>query len=170
MKLVWSFVVHQRLDTPLVDTLGLAVPPGFRTYAAMRQTNHKNLPKPHGTCQLVDIGEDHYYNKKECLIDCRLEFIIEKCGCRPLGYYGDIRLCSPLESSACVKDAIQEYRSSDSPSMCDCPTPCTDITYTTSLSMTIFPSDKVLEEYKEKLQKDKQVTNDIITTIPHPLT
>ena len=28
------------------------------------------------------------------------------------------------------------------------------------LSMTIFPSDKVLEEYKEKLQKDKQVTND----------
>ena len=153
-----KFVVNNERDPPLVDTLGLAVPPGFRTYAAIRRTDHINLPKPHGKCKPVEIDDD-YRGKKQCLIDCRLDFITGECNCRPLGYSdrGDYPLCSPAKSSDCVKKAIQKYRSSDTPSTCDCPTPCTDATFSTSLSMTVFPSDKISGEYTKTLSKDEKV-------------
>ena len=95
------------------------------------------------------------------LILCRLSFIVKQCNCRPLGYdWIDIRLCSPHESGVCVKNAIQAYRSSDSASMCNCPTPCIESTYTTSLSMSVFPGDIVSIEYEDKLRKEEMTANE----------
>ena len=125
-------------------------------------TDYINLPGPHGTCLHVDEYGTKY-NRKECLILCRLKFIVKQCNCRPLGYtpgQTDIRVCSPRKSGGCVKNAIQAYRSSDSSSMCDCPTPCNESTYTTSLSMSVFPSDIVSREYEDKLLNGKISVNE----------
>ena len=63
-----KFVVHQRRDPPLVDTLGLAVPPGFHTYAAknlvyldifydeLSVTKFKQVPAMTWSALLADLG------------------------------------------------------------------------------------------------------------------
>ncbi|XP_072048558.1 acid-sensing ion channel 1-like [Amphiura filiformis] len=141
-----KFVVHHWNDPPLVETLGLSIPPGFHTYAAVRKKKYESLPKPWGKCISVEDG----YNKNLCLLDCRLDFIVDKCHCQPLGYDGNTTLCTPEQQEQCVSKAIQEYRLLGSSEECDCPTPCTEVTYRTSLSMTSFPSDELAEEYQKK--------------------
>ncbi|XP_072049118.1 acid-sensing ion channel 1B-like [Amphiura filiformis] len=143
-----KFVVHQWDDQPLIETLGLAIAPGFHTYAAVREKKYESLPKPWGKCKSVKDG----YNEKHCLFDCRLKRIVSTCNCRPLGYTGKSQICTPDQQADCVAKALQEYRSIASSDVCNCPTQCTEVVYTASLSMTSFPSDELAEEYQKKYE------------------
>ncbi|XP_072049117.1 acid-sensing ion channel 1B-like [Amphiura filiformis] len=151
-----KFVVHDWHDLALVATLGLAIPPGFHTYAAVRKKKYEELPKPWGNCKSVKDG----YNKKVCLSDCRLDHIVRSCNCRPLGYTGNTKICTPDQQANCVAKALQEYRSSGISDECDCPTPCTEIVFTSSLSMTSFPSDQLAEEYLKEYGTLQTVVED----------
>ncbi|XP_072048341.1 acid-sensing ion channel 2-like [Amphiura filiformis] len=151
-----KFVVHHWNDPPLVETLGLAIPPGFHTYAAVRKKKYESLPKPWGKCESVKDG----YNKKDCLGDCRLDHIVRSCDCRPLGYTGDTETCTPDQQTDCVAKALQEYRLLASSDACNCPTQCTEIVYTASLSMTSFPSDQLEQEYLKNYETFIEVVDD----------
>ncbi|XP_072048340.1 acid-sensing ion channel 1C-like [Amphiura filiformis] len=157
-----KFVVHHWNDPPLIETLGLAIAPGFHTYAAVRKKKYESLPKPWGNCESVKDG----YNKKGCLRDCRLHHIVSKCGCRPLGYTSNSKICTPDQQSDCVAKALLEYRSIGSSDVCNCPTPCKAVVYTASLSMTSFPSDQLEQEYQNKYGTFVEVVDEGNSSFP----
>ena len=107
-----KFLVHNENDLPLIDALGMAAPPGFHSYVAVRQSQFTNRPKPYTECVTGMSG----YSRTRCFTTCKGKFILQKCGCKPLGYHlnhinEDVRTCSLKETETCVNTATQEFSS-----------------------------------------------------------
>ncbi|XP_038050005.1 acid-sensing ion channel 4-A-like [Patiria miniata] len=150
-----KFAIHPPDELPLIDTMGLSAAPGLHTYASMRLVRHINLPKPWGVCGTEEAEEEPMkYSRNTCLRNCRRDAIILKCSCQPLGHEkayrpdsdrpSPVRHCD-IDDFRCVRDALRIHRASSLGPDCVCPVACDYVTYETTLSSAIYPSQSVIK-------------------------
>ena len=136
-----QFLVHNENDPPMIDVLGMAAPPGFHSYVAVRPSQFIDLPNPYTEC----VSSCHSgYSRTRCLTICKGEFILQACGCEPHGYQlqSGNRSCSLAETVNCVSEATQKFGSGTGNNCStSCPYPCNQTTYESSVSMAVFPSE-----------------------------
>ncbi|XP_072040591.1 acid-sensing ion channel 1C-like isoform X3 [Amphiura filiformis] len=135
-----KILVHDQSDPPLMDSYGIALPPGFHSFVGVRKVEYDNLIPPHGKCNKSKIL-DYYepYTLSGCFIECRLQYIIQACNCKPVRYPGNFPVCSPYESTTCVSQVLQDLTSGSNGS-CDCTVPCHYEEFRTSVSYATYPS------------------------------
>ena len=71
--------MHHQGEFPLVKELGFAVAPGSHTLAAIERTVSNEMEPPFGECNATDTVP-----MANCVINCRAEFVVDKCGCRDI--------------------------------------------------------------------------------------
>ena len=140
-----QFLVHNENDPPMIDVLGMAAPPGFHSYVAVRPSQFTNKPKPYTECVTGMSSHHSRSSRTRCLTTCKGKFILQACGCEPSGYQLESgnRSCSLAETVTCVSKATQKFGAGrDNNCSNSCPYPCNQTTYESSVSMAVFPSEK----------------------------
>ncbi|XP_033108974.1 acid-sensing ion channel 5-like [Anneissia japonica] len=80
-----KILVHPQNEPPLIESKGLAVPPGVHAYVSTRKIEVETLGKPHGDCdKSVKLNNYEIYTVAGCLLECRHKHIVEECDCRPI--------------------------------------------------------------------------------------
>ncbi|XP_071798529.1 acid-sensing ion channel 1-like [Asterias amurensis] len=148
-----KFAIHPHTESPEMDTTGLSAPPGFHTFVSIRQTHHQNLPKPWGVCGTDEAPPEHAenttsskYSRNDCLSDCQVFAIIDKCSCQPLGTGRAVGVpqCN-ITQLPCTKKALELHRAKMAEEICDCPVSCDYFTYEPTISMARYPSKSVIQ-------------------------
>ncbi|XP_013384102.1 acid-sensing ion channel 2-like [Lingula anatina] len=143
------FHVHNQSEPPSIETKGRAAAPGFRTYAGLSRLDTDTLEPPYGPCnQSASLQYYEVYTTSGCIMECKLNHILEACGCKPMQYPGDARECSLVEETKCVLPVLANIRQNFT-RMCKCPVPCQVVTYQTSVTSTAVPSLSTGGELKD---------------------
>ncbi|XP_038070320.1 acid-sensing ion channel 1C-like isoform X2 [Patiria miniata] len=132
--------VHNQSDVPQVDSLGVGVAPGTEVRIGLKRTEAINLEPPYGECGSKELKYFSSYTKNTCRQECLIDYVLEACGCvEPyMDVSGDLPVCNPAKVFSCVFVATDSFNREGT---CECPIPCYQTTYTTSLSASTFPSD-----------------------------
>ncbi|XP_070553747.1 acid-sensing ion channel 5-like [Ptychodera flava] len=141
-----KFLVHDKNTPPLMDSQGSAVAPGTYAFVAVQQVRTVSLSKPYGSC--VSSSTLQYYDEyslSACLIEWRLELIVQECGCKPFRYPGPARDCTVTESATCAKTTLGRIKNGDF-GQSSCYVPCNMTSYPTSVSYAQYPSQSVAPE------------------------
>ncbi|XP_074652886.1 degenerin-like protein del-10 [Tubulanus polymorphus] len=131
-----KMLLYEHNEVPLVHDLGQALSTGTHTYAGIKVTVMKNLPKPHGNC--TEGNPTHYYetySQVGCRMSCKTNFYETMCGCR-LAYMpsknGNPPVCT-ISQESCIKENKMYYRRYMA-HMCKCDLPCTSTIYEPNFS------------------------------------
>ncbi|XP_039254790.2 bile acid-sensitive ion channel-like isoform X1 [Styela clava] len=153
--------IHEHNEPPMVEEFGVAVPAGHMGHLVIKKEERKLMHKPWGICnpspKKMTYTDDYTFS--ECMTECRVQHIVEKCGCKP--YW------SPTAEKAQECDVWQILKcggaaEADSlaltPINCSCDQSCHSIIYNHKLSYATFPGIEVGEilaesEHDEEMQK-----------------
>ncbi|XP_019614578.1 PREDICTED: acid-sensing ion channel 2-like [Branchiostoma belcheri] len=135
-----KLLVHDQNEPPKMDTQGIAVAPGSHAYIAIRQIQYQNHIPPWGVCQDLQLEYYDTYTLTGCQLECRSKYVVQNCTCRPIYLPGDAPYCEPADVAHCVRPVEAAVTSGALP--CDCPVPCSLMTYRTSSSYAKWPNNK----------------------------
>ncbi|XP_022106645.1 acid-sensing ion channel 1C-like [Acanthaster planci] len=132
--------IHNQSEVPQVDSLGVGVAPGTEVRIGLKRKEAINLEPPHGECGSKELKYFSSYSINSCRQECLTDFVLEGCGCvEPyMAVPSDLPVCNPAKVFSCVYTETERFNSDG---VCECPIPCQQTTYTTSLSFATFPSD-----------------------------
>ncbi|XP_078357599.1 acid-sensing ion channel 1-like [Oculina patagonica] len=141
-----------------------AVQPGHHTLCSIKRKKIMNLPLPYSTnCSNENLfmfrNTGYKYSKPACLTECLSEYVIRKCGCRPVEYPDQtIPLCAPKDLILCVVPETEIFATSKEKDACkkNCQQPCEHTEYETSLSNAGLQRDVFIK----KLSSSPNVTVD----------
>ncbi|KAL4218107.1 ligand-gated sodium channel [Mactra antiquata] len=151
-------LIHERGTFPTPEDDGVSVAPGFKTSIGIAKTLLTRLPPPHADCgdsgvNVVDIYKrdfDTKFSKRTCIKSCIQQDLEDICNCMSSYFYvpKNISACSCEEE--CVGEVIGKILED-----CNnrCPTPCSDVKYDLTLSMSQWPSEQYEDHLDKKLQK-----------------
>ncbi|XP_067950607.1 acid-sensing ion channel 1C-like [Watersipora subatra] len=117
-------VIHDKDDTPLVEETGYGLVPGFETYILLKRKEIQRMPPPadDGQADCFDSANkpnplSYYdsYSKTACVDECRVGYIVKKCGCRdfyqpPLNNSDVCNLKVLLECRYTADNLVADYR------------------------------------------------------------
>ncbi|XP_071127326.1 acid-sensing ion channel 2-like [Mytilus edulis] len=149
-----KIVLHDPEEEPDVNNKGFILSPGISTYVSMKMTKYKYLPAPYkagGDQYCIDVNSADYvnplkyypyYSRAGCLLECRRNYIVEKCGCRAVTDPGNETLCTPAQTATCYYQHEVEFDSSgELKEQCECQISCEFTTFDQSISTALFPAD-----------------------------
>ncbi|XP_057313735.1 acid-sensing ion channel 2-like isoform X2 [Hydractinia symbiolongicarpus] len=130
-------IVHDQNEPPVSNT-GFILPPGFKSYIKMEQSETQNLPPPFATkCGETKLKYFSTYNQKSCILELLTDYVGERCKCRELFMPDNgMPYCSLRQRTSClyqVKDSFNEYKMRS-----QCPVDCRQISYVTRRSDSKF--------------------------------
>ncbi|XP_072039531.1 acid-sensing ion channel 1C-like [Amphiura filiformis] len=145
-----KILMHPQGQPALVKSLGFSVAPGFAFSVSSRYTKVENLPWPfQSNCTNADLQYSTVYTVPLCQHECKINYVLRKCGCRDYRYPGEVRVCSPRESYECITPAEANFTANNI--HCDCPVPCNSSYYDGLVSMAYWPNTHItqvlIEEY-----------------------
>ncbi|XP_078361330.1 acid-sensing ion channel 3-like [Oculina patagonica] len=139
----FKILVHDQSELyPNVEDFALDVTPGFTTNIRVRKNKLISLESPFkSNCSSRNLTSFKVYSEYACLTECYTNITVRKCGCRLISMpnvgVNKTRYCSAKEIFECVFPIFGNFN----PSNCDCPVPCTKITYHVQASMAYAPSN-----------------------------
>ncbi|VDI62852.1 Hypothetical predicted protein, partial [Mytilus galloprovincialis] len=149
-----KIVLHDPEEEPDVNNKGFILSPGMSTYVSMKMTKYKYLPAPYkagGDQYCIDVNSADYvnplkyypyYSRAGCLLECRRNYIVEKCGCRAVTDQGNETICTPAQTATCYYQHEVEFDSSgELKEQCKCQISCEFTTFDQSISTALFPAD-----------------------------
>lgn len=160
-----KILLHHPNDEPDASREGILVSPGFSTRLNLKQISYKFLPPPYKAfrnshCLDTESASfrnhlkyHHYYSYNACIRECRVDHIINVCGCHSVLEPGKGPICSGKELLNCRVKAVVEF--DNDPRLqetCNCISPCTLTHYETQLSSAFYPSilfEKILKNASE---------------------
>ena len=84
-----KFQVHPPSETPDVENQGYAISTGQHAYVGFSLTKVKNIEPPWGYCnQSLKLKYSEQYSFFQCAIECKLDYVVNLCGCKPFYYPG----------------------------------------------------------------------------------
>ncbi|CAK8697224.1 unnamed protein product [Clavelina lepadiformis] len=103
-------------------------------------------PPPYGVCGSVPLQTSSEYSNEKCLLECRTNYTINKCGCKDVYMPGPAKVCSFEQQYNCTMDILEPLEESDlfDASSCTCPKDCERIEYDVDVTYT-EPSDDYLD-------------------------
>ncbi|XP_071950189.1 acid-sensing ion channel 1C-like [Antedon mediterranea] len=141
----FKLLIHPQGHLPLVNSFGISLSPGFETHIAMRKTRVFNLQEPYESNCTNEKLEHSPYTVPICDYLCKVDYIIQHCGCRDYKMPGNVRVCSPLETVQCIFPVSDDFVNKHI--RCSCPTACFSETYEPAISSTFWPSEFLSNAY-----------------------
>uniref|UniRef100_A0AC34QMT6 Uncharacterized protein n=1 Tax=Panagrolaimus sp. JU765 TaxID=591449 RepID=A0AC34QMT6_9BILA len=130
--------VHEGGEVPQIKSSGISVPPGMRLYVGLDVQKVSLLPKTNwGRCQPdwdPKIHGHQYLNRSysaaHCELNCKLNLMMENCGCVPLSLAVNVPLTVCVDHSAlnCSKQQSLNL------TVCNCSVECSKTEYSTLVS------------------------------------
>ncbi|XP_013410212.1 acid-sensing ion channel 2-like [Lingula anatina] len=135
-----------------METRGLGVSPGFHAFAGLKRLQTVNIEPPWGKCNR-SLRLDHYpqYTFSGCIIECKLQKAVEKCGCKPLEYPGPYPVCSPREIQECVQEEMRIINQDFSKHCSGCTVPCYSTNYNIQLSYVALRNATMHHKYGQHI-------------------
>ena len=117
-------LLHDPRQTPLVRSLGQAVPTGSSAFIGIRLLMVEYLTPPYGDCGTKPLHRTGVYTADECYLDCLTTMMTEKCDCRDIHMTSNGTsfppACSLEQYFACTKGVENEFYEVFE-DKCDCP-------------------------------------------------
>ncbi|XP_046998361.1 degenerin unc-8-like [Schistocerca americana] len=147
-------LIHSPQLAPMPDEAGLNVPPGVATSVALQQVEiiRKALPYTTNCSSTWErtwyasyVGETYNYSLERCRRICLQIAFEEKCQCTHPNYMDLDRgkppcnLTSDSSDSQCAFTVLEEFE--HRLRACSCNVDCREVTYQTSISTAIWPTD-----------------------------
>ncbi|XP_078379993.1 epithelial sodium channel subunit alpha-like [Oculina patagonica] len=161
-------VIHDQGQMPFPDNEGHDVLPSRSTSIAIRKTVVERVdPFGNGSCISEDDFKDKNiyakkfntsYSRQACLNSCLANKQILECGCAEAQFPADAEICDITNSSTakCLDSLLRDLLSGELNCEANCPTPCSEVLFRTSLSMGEWPSFGY-EEILEQRVQDREV-------------
>ncbi|XP_073241705.1 acid-sensing ion channel 1-like [Porites lutea] len=156
-----AIIIHDQKSFPFMDDFGTTVQPGISTLCAFRKRKIVNLKAPYETnCtnrSLDMFNSDVYaYTKRACMIKCRNDYTVKRCGCTPPEFKADAPICAPNDSVLCVYNSYEEFGASSEKESCDknCPEPCEHVEYETSFSYSALQPESFVDHLMDFLKSN----------------
>lgn len=161
-----NLLVHNQTITPFVENEGIYISTGYNSAIGITRTFRTKLSNPYSSC-IVDATSSSSYNsslyqaifnqlnqksyrQKYCYKLCYQKRVIDKCYCtdpslpNPYPTYNGktILACISSAETTCQANekAAFEDKTVDSQCNTDCPEECSSVTYSTSLSISNYPT------------------------------
>ncbi|XP_033126462.1 acid-sensing ion channel 2-like [Anneissia japonica] len=151
----FKILTHPQGVFPFVKQLGFAVSPGFETLVSLKFTKLKNLPGPYEfKCLEKKLKYAAKYTVEACQTECRVDYIIDKCGCKNYNMPGNVRVCYPKEIYECVKPVSANYTREGL--VCNCPIPCLREVYQSRVSSAFWPAQHITKELQVTLNQTEE--------------
>ncbi|XP_033634310.1 degenerin mec-4-like [Asterias rubens] len=167
----FRLVVHGPDKMPFPEDDGIAISPGFQTAVAARIMNIERLGGLYSNCsdspKSNDIFKEVYnttYSLKACERSCYQNQVIKECKCFDPHYPNlpdsGVFPCELTDEKAidCLTKLDDMYKNDSL--QCDCYQACSETTYLTSVSSSVWPADK----YEDKLFRDIIDRNEEVRT------
>ncbi|XP_022103084.1 acid-sensing ion channel 1C-like [Acanthaster planci] len=140
----FRMLLHPQGVAPLVKELGFSVSPGFESSISVRQTLVESLPQPYeSNCTNSTLRYSDTYTVPSCRFECKVEYVVDKCGCRDYRWPGPAPICNPQEQFKCVYPQEAEFLRQNVE--CSCPVSCETKTYESRISLGYWPAGHVTE-------------------------
>ncbi|XP_030836701.1 acid-sensing ion channel 2 isoform X4 [Strongylocentrotus purpuratus] len=135
----FQILLYDYGSVPLIEDQGFGISPGTHTHVGVEVTDVNNLKPPFGSCEDKELKYSDHYGYAECDQECKADFYIDTCGCRPYAApdLDSIAECNNWEFFTCVLSGFAQFVTNHT---CDCPVPCSFRTYKPTISTTKFPS------------------------------
>ncbi|KAL8604420.1 hypothetical protein ACOMHN_042250 [Nucella lapillus] len=127
--------VHAHAVPPTMAEKGVAVSPGHHNFLAVDVKHLKNAEPSISQCgdrklQYYPESSANSYSIEACRLECRTDFIEERCGCRSLYMPNKaLRICDPPEFYSCYAPTLNEYFQTSNQCEDLCPETCAENQY-----------------------------------------
>ncbi|XP_038055439.1 acid-sensing ion channel 2-like [Patiria miniata] len=137
----FRILLHSQGLMPLVKEVGISVSPGFESSIAVRKHVFKSLAWPYqSNCTSSQLKYSTIYSVPTCKYECKIKFVVERCGCRDYRWPGTVRFCHPREYFSCILKYEAQYQLQEKHRDCHCPVSCLLTTYDSHISIGYWPS------------------------------
>ncbi|XP_072039788.1 acid-sensing ion channel 3-like [Amphiura filiformis] len=144
----FKVLLHPQGVRPVMKELGFSISPGFETSVTVSYTKVVNKPPPYTDCRQEDLKPLKYsesYTVPLCQQECRVDYVVDKCGCRDYRYPGDAPVCNPKQLVECIyfyeAKFVAEQITCD-----DCNESCSSETYGARTSIAYFPNEHFMSQ------------------------
>ncbi|XP_077986248.1 epithelial sodium channel subunit gamma-like [Glandiceps talaboti] len=134
-------VIHHPTVKPFPEDEGVYVNPGAVTSISIKLNKRTRMRLPHGNCTDQKISEDNIYEYSAlaCQKICLQKFLYSKCGC--VDTLSDDRpRCSVLNKTQDACKQLMHFFYQSSLLTCDCQQPCSQSSYSKTISQALWPS------------------------------
>ncbi|XP_072173183.1 uncharacterized protein [Diadema setosum] len=160
--------IHPPTEQPFPEDEGLTASTGEMTTISLRQILIDRLGEKYNvpctyTGEDTNFSSDRFsYTIASCMKMCLQEFLFKVCGC-----VTNIRLkngthCSTLDPAQARCRQLVEHLYHSSSMKCRCPIPCRELSYSRSISSSLWPSKRFEGHLKEQLVKVNNKTEKIL--------
>ncbi|XP_071508946.1 uncharacterized protein [Diadema antillarum] len=160
--------IHPPTEQPFPEDEGLTASTGEMTTISLRQILIDRLGEKYNvpctyTGEDTNFSSDRFsYTMASCMKMCLQEFLFKVCGC-----VTNIRLkngtqCSTLDPAQARCRQLVEHLYHSSSIKCRCPIPCRELSYSRSISSSLWPSKRFEGHLKEQLVKINNKTGKIL--------
>jgi len=165
-------VIHDQGQIPFPNNEGYSVLPSRSTSFAIRRTVIERVdPFGNGSCvSEKDLNRNSFYSKKfnvsysrqACMNSCQAEKQKSDCGCAEGQFPSDAEICNLRNSTTakCLEKIQLKLLTGELNCDKDCPTPCSEIQFGTTLSMGHWPSDGYEAILESRVKKSSVLANE----------
>lgn len=83
--------VHSPSELPNIENRGIAVGTGQHAYIGFTLSEVENMEPPWGACnKSLRLKYANRYSFNQCAKECKLNAVVEECGCKPFYFPGTI--------------------------------------------------------------------------------
>nr|XP_039252047.1 acid-sensing ion channel 5-like isoform X1 [Styela clava] len=157
--------VHEHDEAPKVEEFGVGIPAGQMGHLIVKKEERKLMYKPWGICNPTPMKMLYRkeYTFSQCMTECRVQYIVKKCGCKP--YWSPIQERAPECSVGRILDCggpAEALSLTLTPANCSCDQACNSVRYEHRLSYATFPGIEVGEKLSKELHESenkKEITD-----------
>ncbi|XP_072014394.1 acid-sensing ion channel 5-like [Amphiura filiformis] len=166
----FKVLLHPKDEIANLQDFGIELDIGKHTAVGIKPKEIERLPDPYGDCIPDNKGHLKYlsgqYTDSKCFLECETDVIVANCGCRTFYMPGNATFCEPHELVGCFY-ATHEYFHGRKNDECDCPSSCSELKYSTSVSQATFPSHSVsvMLALRHDLSYERKAFNEAIMLI-----
>ncbi|XP_072039850.1 acid-sensing ion channel 1B-like [Amphiura filiformis] len=153
----FKVLLHPQGVRPVLKELGFSISPGFETSVTVIYTKAVNLPRPYSNCRQEDLKPLKYsesYTVPLCQQECKIDYVVRKCGCRDYRYPGDAPVCGPKQLVECIY--YNEVKFVEENIKCDCNESCSSANYGARTSIAYYPNEHFMSQITATLNQSEE--------------